>query len=179
MIGGFLYLQKKNKADAKEAIGKADITLMTGETDQALKDYEKIADEYGNKTGERAHLSAAIILFDKGEYEKAAKHLEDFDPSGNLIGPASQSLLGDCYVNLKKLDKALAAYDKAINLANGNEAYAPAFMIKKATVLHEQKKYADEAAIYQTIKDQYPVYGNMTGFNVDKYLERANALAGK
>ncbi len=52
-------------------------------------------------------------------------------------------------------------------------------MIKKATVLHEQKKYADEAAIYQTIKDQYPVYGNMTGFNVDKYLERANALAGK
>ena len=147
--------------------------------DEALKEYEKVADAYGNKTGERAHLNAAILLYEKGEYEKAAKHLEEFSPKGNLIGPASQSLLGDCYVNLKKMDKALSAYDKAISLANNNETYAPAFMIKKATVLHEQKKYAEEAAIYQTIKDQYPMYGQMTGFNVDKYLERANALAGK
>ena len=52
-------------------------------------------------------------------------------------------------------------------------------MIKKATILHEQKKYADEAAIYQTIKDNYPNYSQMTGFSVEKYLERANALAGK
>ena len=52
-------------------------------------------------------------------------------------------------------------------------------MIKKATVLHEQKKYDEEIAIYQTIKDNYPVYSQMTGFNVDKYLERANAMAGK
>ena len=179
LAGGYIYLQKKSVSDAKDAIGRADITLMTGEQDEALKAYEKIADEYSNKTGERAHLNAAIIFYQKGEYEKAAKHLEDFDPAGNLIGPASMSLLGDCYVNLKKLDKALSAYDKAISLADGNEVYAPAFMIKKATVLHEQKKYDEEIAIYQTIKDNYPVYSQMTGFNVDKYLERANAMAGK
>ena len=179
LAGGYIYLHKKSVNDAKDAIGKADITLMTGEQDEALKAYEKIADEYSNKTGERAHLNAAIILYQKGEYEKAAKHLEEFDPAGNLIGPASMSLLGDCYVNLKKLDKALSAYDKAISLADGNEVYAPAFMIKKATVLHEQKKYDDEIAIYQAIKDNYPVYSQMTGFNVDKYLERANAMAGK
>ena len=52
-------------------------------------------------------------------------------------------------------------------------------MIKKATLLHEQKKYAEEADIYQTIKDKYPMYSQQSGFNVDKYLERANALAGK
>ena len=179
LAGGFIYLQKKNMADAKDAIGKADIALMQQGEDEALKAYEKVAEEYGNKAGERAHLNAAILLYQKGEYEKAAKHLEEFSPAGNLVGPASQSLLGDCYVNLKKLDKALAAYDKAISLADGNELYAPAFMIKKATVLHEQKKYADEAAIYQTIKDQYPMYGQQSGFNADKYLERANALAGK
>ena len=179
IAGGAFYLHKQNVADAKEAIGKADISLMTGEEDEALKAYEKVAEEYGNKSGERAHLNAAILLYQKGEYEKAAKHLEDFDPAGNLVGPASMSLLGDCYVNLKKLDKAMAAYDKAINLSGDNEVYTPAFMIKKATILHEQKKYAEEAAIYQTIKDKYLVYGQMTGFDVDKYLERANALAGK
>jgi len=177
---GYIYLiHKPNQEKAKEQIGQADVELMRGNEDEALKDFEKVAAEFSNKTGERAHLNAAILLYQKGEYEKAAKHLEDFDPNGNLIGPASQSLLGDCYVNLKKLDKAMAAYDKAISLTNGNEAFAPAFMLKKATVLHEQKKYAEEAAIYQDIKDNYPMYYQQNGFDVDKYLERANALAGK
>jgi len=177
---GYIYgIRNPNLQKAKQQIGEADIELMNNNTDEALKQYEKVASSFSNKPAERAHLNAAILLYQKGEYEKAAKHLEDFSPAGNLIGPASQSLLGDCYVNLKKLDKAIAAYDKAISLAGENEAYAPAFMIKKATVLHEQKKYADEAAIYQTIKDKYLMYTQMNGFDVDKYLERANALAGK
>ena len=82
-------------------------------------------------------------------------------------------------MNTKKYDKALACFDKAISLADGNEVYAPAFMIKKATVLHAQQKYADEAAIYQEIKDKYLMFAQQTGFDVDKYLERANAMAGK
>jgi len=177
---GYIYgIRNPNLEKAKEQIGTADLELLQGNEDQALKDYEKVAAEFGNKTAERAHLNAAILLYQKGEYEKAVKHLEEFSPAGNLIGPASQSLLGDCYVNLKKLDKAIAAYDKAISLAGDNDAYAPAFMVKKASVLHEQKKYAEEAAVYQTIKDKYITYTQQTGLNVDKYIERANELAGK
>jgi tetratricopeptide (TPR) repeat protein len=177
---GYIYgIRNPNLQKAKDQIGKADLEMLQGQEDEALKDYEKVAAEFSNKPGERAHLNAAILLYDKGEYEKALKHLEDYDPAGDLIGPASLSLKGDCYVNLKQYDKAMAAYDKAISMANENEAYAPAFMIKKATLLHEQKKYAEEAAIYETIKEKFPMYGQMTGFNVEKYLERANALAGK
>ena len=177
---GYIYgIRNPNMQKAKDQIGKADLELLQGNQDEALKDYEKVASEFGNKPAERAHLNAAILLYQKGEYEKAVKHLEDYSASGNLIAPVSQSLLGDCYVNLKKLDKAVIAYDKAISMAGDNDAYAPAFMIKKATVLHEQKKYAEEADIYQTILDKYPMYGQQTGFSVEKYLERANALAGK
>ena len=179
LAGGYIYLHNKNVQDAKEQIGKADLKRLQGQQDEALKDYEKVAADYGNKIGDLAHLNAATLLYEKGEYEKAVKHLEEFDPAGNLIGPASQSLLGDCYVNLKKLDKALAAYEKAISLSGDNEAYTPAFLMKKATILHEQKKYADEAAIFQTIKDKYPTFGQQNGLSIDKYLERANALAGK
>ena len=176
---GYIYgIHNPNLQKAKDQIGKADLELMQGNEEEALKSYEKVAAEFGNKPAECAHLNAAILLYEKGEYEKAAKHLEDFTPAGNLIGPASQSLLGDCYVNLKKLDKAIAAYDKAISLSGDNDAFTPAFMVKKASVLHEQKKYADEAAIYQEIKDKYPYYGQQGGLDVDKYLERANALAG-
>ncbi len=177
---GYIYgIRNPNLQKAKDQIGKADIALIQGNQDEALKGYEQVAAEFGNKPGERAHLNAAILLYEKGEYEKALKHLEDYSPAGDLIGPASQSLMGDCYVNLKKYDKAMAAYEKAISLTNGNEMYAPAFMIKKALLLHEQKKYAEEAAIFQSIKDDYPQYGQVSGFNVEKYLERANALAGK
>ena len=177
---GYIYgIRNPNMQKAKDQIGKADLELLQGNQDEALKDYEKVASEFGNKPAERAHLNAAILLYQKGEYEKAVKHLENYSASGNLVAPASQSLLGDCYVNLKQLDKAVSAYDKASSMAGDNDAYAPAFRIKKATVLHEQKKYAEEADIYQTILDKYPMYGQQTGFSVEKYLERANALAGK
>ena len=179
LAGGYIYLHNKGLEEAKDKIGEADIEQMQGDQDKALKSFEKVADEFSNNVGERAHLNAAEILYQKGEYEKAAKHLEEYSAKGNLIGPASKSLLGDCYVNLKKYDQAMSAYDQAIKLANGNELYAPAFMIKKATVLHAQKKYTEEAAIYQEIKDNYQVYTQQSRFDVEKYLERANALAGK
>ena len=179
IAAGWMYLHNKHLQDAKEAAGKADYAMVQGKNDDALKLYEQVADEFSNKYGDRANLNAAILLYQKGEYDKAIKHLEDFSNTGNLIGPASESLLGDCYVNTKKYDKAIACFDKAISLTDGNEVYAPAFMIKKATVLHAQQKYAEEAAIYQEIKDKYLMFAQQTGFNVDKYLERANAMAGK
>ena len=57
--------------------------------------------------------------------------------------------------------------------------YAPTFMLKKATVLHELKKYADEIKIYETIRDSYPQYAQQLQVNVDKYIERAKAMAGE
>ena len=178
---GYIYgIRNPNLNKAQEEIGKADlIRVQGGNEDDALKAYEKVAAEFSNIYGNRAHLEAATLLYKKGEYQKALKHLEDYSPDGNIVGPASQSLMGDCYVNLKKYDQALSCYDKAISLAKGNEDYAPAFMLKKATVLHEQKKYSEEAAIYQEIKDKFLMFTQQTGFNVDKYLEQANALAGK
>jgi tetratricopeptide (TPR) repeat protein len=179
LAGGWIYLHNKNEADAKEAYGKAYYEWIQGNSDEALKKFEQVADEYGNRFGNVAHLNAAILLSQKEKYPEALKHLEKYDPEGDVVGPESQSLMGDCYVNLKKYPEALSCYDKAISLAKGNESYAPLFMIKKATVLHEQQKYAEEAAIYQDIKDNYFAFTQQSGFSVDKYLERALELAGK
>lgn len=175
---GYIYGVRNPGIDkAKDEIGKADLEmLLNNNTDEALKGYEKVFDSYSNKPSERAALNAAIILYEKGDYKKAAEYLEKYDPSGNLVGPASQSLLGDCYVNLKQLDKAVAAFDKAIALSGDNELYTPTFMLKKGTVLHALKKYDEEAKLYQDIKDKYPVYTQNFRVNVDKYIERAKAL---
>ena len=177
---GYIYgIRNPNLQKAKEGIAKADMAYLQGDTTTALKEYEKVFDAYSNKPAERAAFNAAIILYQQGKNKEAAAYLEKYDGEGNMVAPASKSLLGDCYVNMKQYDKAIAAYDKAIQLSGDNEFYTPTFMIKKATVLHAQKKYADEAAIYQVIKDKYYEYTQAYQFNVDKYLERANALAGK
>ncbi len=180
LVAAYIFgVRNPNLQRAKDDIAKADMAYMQGDTVNALKEYEKVFDTYSNKPAERAAFNAAIILYQQGKNKEAADYLEKYDPEGNMVGPASQSLLGDCYVNLKQYDKAIAAFDRAVKLSGDNVFYTPTFMIKKATVLHEQKKYADEAAIYQVIKDKYYEYIRSYQFNVDKYLERANALAGK
>lgn len=175
----YIYgFRNPNLKHATEDISKADMELLfNGNDSLALQSYEKVADKYSNKPANRANLNAAILLYQKGKYEDAAKYLNNFDPQGNIVGPASQSLLGDCYVNLKQLDKAVAAFDKAISLSGDNADYTPLFMVKKAVVLHEQKKFAEEASLYQSLKDKYPAYAAQNA--IDKYIERANALAGK
>ena len=177
---GYIYgIRNPNLQKAKEGISKADMAYLQGDTATALKEYEKVFDAYSNKPAERAAFNAAIILYQQGKNKEAAAYLEKYDGEGKMVAPASKSLLGDCYVNMKQYDKAIAAYDEAIKLSGDNEFYTPTFMIKKATVLHAQKKYADEAAIYEVIKNKYMQYTQAYQFNVDKYLERANAMNGK
>ena len=175
---GYYYGKKSAKEDAGEMIGKADIELMQGNDSVALAQYQAVAAEYSNGVANRANLNAAILLYQKGKYEEALKAVENYDVEEELVGAASQSLKGDCLVNLKKYDEAVAAYDEAISVANGNELYAPVFMMKKATVLSAQQKYSEAAAIYQNIKDNYSKYVNAYRVNIDKYIDRSNFLAG-
>ena len=180
LIAAYVYLYRNpNLEKARDMIGKADVELLQGDTEAALADYQKVANAYSNKPAERAHLNAAILLFDQKTYKEAAQYLEKYDPDGNLVGPASQSLLGDCYVNMDQLDKALAAFDKAIELAKDNDYYKPTFMVKKATVLHAQKKYDQELKIYEDIRDNYYEWTQIYRFSPEKYIERAKAAAGK
>ena len=176
LVMGYIYgIRNPNINKAKDEIAKADTYMLLGDTAQALTGYKKVFDSYSNKPAERAALNAAGILYQQGKYEEAVKYLHKYDPEGDLVGPASQSLMGDCYVNMNKLDKALEAFDRAIKMSNDNPLFTPYFLMKKATILHKQKQYAQEADIYQTIKDKYP----QASLDVTKYLEHAKALAGK
>lgn len=173
--GYFKFIYGPNLEKANNELAKADTELiMNQDSVAALKGYEKIAKAYSNPAGNIAKLKAATILYAQGDNKKALKYLEDYSPKGKVVGPASQALLGDCYVNLKQLDKAVAAYDKAISLAGENKSYVPSFLLKKANVLHNQKKYDEELAIYQEIETKYYGPGSL-----DAQIERAKALGAK
>lgn len=180
VIMGYVYgIHNPNMNEARNEIAKADMSVALGNDSIALAQYRSVADNFSNSAANRANLDAAIMLYKDGKYEEAAAYIGKFDAEGVIVGPASQSLLGDCYVNLKKYDEALGAYDKAISLSNDNSLYTPLFMVKKATVYRELKNYAAEADVFQTIKDKYPDFPQNYNFDLDKYLDRAKALAGK
>ena len=180
VIMGYVYgIHNPNMNEARTEIAKADMEVSLGNDSLALAQYKSVADNFSNSAANRANLDAAILLYEDGKYEEAAAYINKFDAEGVIVGPASQSLLGDCYVNLKKYDEALGAYDKAISLSNDNSLYTPLFMIKKATVYRELKNYAAEVDVFQTIKDKYPTFTQSYNFDLDKYLDRAKALAGK
>lgn len=177
-IFGYKYLyQQPRQESSKNEICQADMSLALGQDSVALAQYKAVADKYSNENGERAALNAAIILYQKGKYEEAAKYIKEYGTEGTIVGPAAQSLLGDCYVNLDKLSDALSAYDKAISLSDNNELYTPLFMAKKAVIYREQKDFSKEAEVYQTIKDKYPTFSANYNVDVDKYLARAKAEA--
>jgi tetratricopeptide (TPR) repeat protein len=178
IILGYVYIiQEPNFENAKAEIAQADSKLALGQDSIALEAYKAVADSYSNDAANRAGLNAGIILFQQGKYEEAINYINKFDAEGVLVGPASQSLIGDCYVNLEKYDEAVKYFDKAISLAGDNDLYTPLFILKKATVLREQGKFAEEAKALEIIKNKYPNF--VTGYrvDVDKLIERANAQA--
>lgn len=179
VLGYYYGIHKRGIEKASEMIGKADIELAQGNDSIALAQYLAVADEYGNSIANRANLNAAILLYKEGKYEDALKSLNEYDANEELVGAAAASLKGDCLVNLKKYDEAVSAFDKAISISGNNALYTPVFMMKKATVFNEQKKYADAAKIYQSIKDNYAKYVMAYRISIDKYIERANYLAGQ
>ena len=176
-LGYYYGIHRSGIDGASELIGKADISLAQGNDSIALTQYQAVAAEYSNSVSNRANLNAAILLYQEGKYQEALNSLNEYSIDDELVGAAAESLKGDCLVNLKKYDEALAAYDDAISTSADNALYTPLFMMKKATVLSAQKKYAEAATIYQNIKDSYPKYLMAYRVNIDKYIDRANFLA--
>ena len=180
IIFGYKYLyQQPREESSKNEVCQADMNLALGEDSIALAQYKAVADKYGNANGERAALNAAIILYQKGKFEEAIKYIKEYSGEGTLVGPAAQSLLGDCYVNLKKYDEAIAAFDKAVSLSADNALYTPLFLLKKATVLRELKDFKAEAEILKTIKEKYPEFAANYNVDIEKYLVRAQQQAGE
>lgn len=179
IIAYVLLIRKPNIKKADNNIAQADRELlMNGNDSTATEMYKKVAED-GYDAGNRAKLMAAIGLYKQHKYDEAIKYLQDYDAKDAIIGAASLSLLGDCYVNTDKLSDAVEAFKKAIDESDNNPYYTPVFMVKLAHIYHEQKKYADEAALYQEIVDKYPQFMATSGINVEKELQRANQLAGK
>lgn len=149
-------------------------SLRNAELDKVIKLYEAAAQ--GSYAGaNNAKLMCAVYLYQKGEYQKSLDYLKDYDRKESVIGCTSKCLEGDCLVNLDKFNEAVACYQEAAKIADGNPMLVPYAMLKEASVQRQLKNYSAEAAIYENLIANYPKYGQENGIDFEKYLARAKA----
>ena len=169
------FIAMRGAAKADEAVALADTEM----NDSIALQYYMDASELGYKSGNRAGLNAAIMLYQKGEYEQALQYLKKSSVSSSIIEAGKYSLMGDCYANLNQLDEAVSAFKDAIKAAKGNDQITPFVLVKLANVYRAQGKFDDEYKAYKQIIDDYPVYVQNLKQRADirKYAERAKASA--
>lgn len=177
IIGIFVwyFVSRSGAAKADEAISRADIE----QNDSIALQLYKEAATHGYKSGNRARLEVATRLYEQGDYQGALDYVKDASFSDNIVKSGALALQGDCYVNLKQYPQAIDCYKDAVKISDNNPHYTPAFLLKEATVLREQKDFKAEAAIYEEILNNYPNYGSEIGVDIKKYLERAQDAASK
>jgi len=167
-------IQKQN-----DRIGAADLELAQGNDSTAMAAYMDIADNGSYDAANRAALQSAILLYKNGKYEEALKYIDNYSADEEIIGAGAYSLKGDCLVNLDRLDDAVKAFKEAISTSDSNPAFTPFFMMKLARVYAAQGKHQDEAAQYEAIVKDYPLYGQSHNVDVQKLLDRARLQAAE
>ena len=177
------YSASRNEK-ASTALARCQDLYMMQDFDKALKGdslgtpgFIQIASEYGStKAGNLANLYAGLCYAKQDKWEEAVKYLDAFSPKGDLmVSPLAVMAMGDAYANVKQLDKALSAFEKAANMADKaaesgtNNSVAPIALKKAAFILMEQKKTDEALKHFQTIKEKY--LGSAAQQDIDKYIE--------
>ena len=177
------YSSSRNEK-ASTALARCQDLFMEQDFDKALKGDSlgtpgliQIANEFSStKAGNLAKLYAGLSYAKLDKWEEAIKYLDEFKTKDDMmVSPLAVMAMGDAYANVKQLDKALDAFQKAAKMADSaaetgyNNSISPVALKKAALILMEQKKNDEALNLFQTIKDKY--LGSPLQQDIDKYIE--------
>lgn len=160
VVGLWAYNQYVRKPKAE----KASAALFASE-DRFINDEEGreivnggLKDVMSKYKGENSinvgHAYMGICYYDMGEYAQALEELKKFEADENMVAPSITRLMGDCYVQLDKLEEAAKAFEEAAENAS-NDVVSPSCLLKAGRVYEELKQYDKALKAYQAIKDLY------------------------
>ena len=130
-----------------------------------------IIDEYGvTKSGNLAKYYAGISYLKLGEYEDAISYLKKFNAKDKIVGAIKYGSMGDAYIELGDISKAIKLYNKAAEY-NKNEFTSPIYLMKAGYAYESLGDYKSALNAYQIIKEEYPE--STEGRNIEKYITRA------
>lgn len=156
-IFGYIYFGNKEEyQEGKENISREEMPSADVSSED-LNNYAKASD-----------------YFDKGEYEKAISILKGFNSKDHIIQVKALVLRGDCHVNMKNYNDALADFEEAKKVANGDTEFTPIILHKEATLFDYQGQYEKALDCYLEIKQKYPSY-RIYGNDINYYIENSRA----
>ena len=132
-LGIFAYIKfvkEPKNVKASTQLFVSEEQFIMGQDSLALKGaggpgFEAIAKNFsGTDAANLAHAYSGICLYDMGKYQEALAELQKFSSDEALVAPSIQRMIGDCYVQLGKLEDAVKAYESAAKSAN-SEAISP------------------------------------------------------
>lgn len=133
-----------------------------------------VIDQYGiTKSADLAHYYAGICYLKKGDYENAIKFLKKFKSHDEMVQPMATGAIGDAYMEMKEVDKALEYYLKAAD-EKKNELTTPMLLMKAGWVYEDLGKYDQALAVYKRIKNEYP--RSDEGNEIDKYIGKMEGM---
>lgn len=132
--------------------------------------FEGIIDDYGvTKTAKLAAAYAGLCYKNMGNYEKATEYLSRSKASDIMVSPAITGSVGDCYVELGDLNKAVSYFEKAAEVKN--ELLAPIYLMKAGRTYEALEKWNKALKTYEQLKERYPL--SQEGLDIERYIERA------
>ncbi|MBE0648202.1 MAG: tetratricopeptide repeat protein [Bacteroidales bacterium] len=137
----------------------------------------EIIDQYGlTKSANLATYYAGISYLKLGDFEEAIKYLKDFDGDDQVAAPMATGAIGDAYMEMDNVDKAISYYLDAAEESD-NELTAPLFLMKAGMACEIKGNYGKALEIYKRIKKDYP--RSFEGTQIDKYIGFTEKKAGK
>jgi tetratricopeptide (TPR) repeat protein len=166
-------VEAQSQLFAGEMLFENDSFRIAVEGDGNFMGFEYIVDEYGSTTsGNLAKYYAGISYLHLGEYEQAITFLNKFSAEGEMMPPIKAGAIGDCYVELGELDKAISNFKKASSY--DNSFTSPIYMKKCGIAYEANGDIADAIKCYKEIKANYP--SSTEASDIDKYIARAEQL---
>jgi len=146
--------------------------VLNGDKASGVTGLLKIASSYGGtKSGNRAEYMIGACYLQLRQYDKAIKHLKEFDANGaSQIQSKAYILLGHAYAEQKKTDDALDYYKKAGSISGLDEAMATEAIYLAGRYAEALGKTKEAIELFQELKDDYPASQRVSSGEVDKYL---------
>jgi len=133
-----------------------------------------IADEFsGTKSANLAHYYLGICYRNTGDYEMAIEELEKFSSDDVMISVVAIGAIGDSYLELNDVDKAISYYEKAAK-HNTNNLTSPIYLFKAGLAYEDNQDYASANKKYIAIKEDFP--DSREAQTIEKYIARVESF---
>ena len=179
VIGGNRYYLKPLNEEAAADMYYAERFFEMDSFNLALNGYGtypgflNVIDDYGiSKSAKISKYYAGVCYHQLGDHETAIELLSKFKTDDLLVGAAKYSTLGDAYVELGELDKAVSSYKNGIDKYENN--FSTPILLKKLGIVYEELGKLEEAlTTYNLIEAKYP--GTPEGKEIKKYIGRVES----